>query len=54
VTQDLPSFGLPLRWQALIDIRNLLNQLNGIDDGTVQVVTARSNRTIRGGVAFRW
>ena len=54
VTQELPSFGLPLRWQALIDIRNLLNQLNGVDDGTVQVVTARSNRTIRGGVAFRW
>jgi len=54
VTQDLPSFGLPLRWQALIDIRNLLNQLNGIDDGTVQLVTAHSNRTIRGGVAFRW
>jgi len=54
VTQDLPSFGLPLRWQALIDIRNLLNQLNGVDDGTVQLVTSRSNRTIRGGVAFRW
>lgn len=54
VTQDLPSLGLPIRWQALVDIRNLLNQMNGVDDGTVQLVSARSFRTIRGGVALRW
>jgi len=54
VTQDLPSFGLPLRWQAIVDIRNLLNQETGIADGTAQILAARSRRTIRGGIAFRW
>ncbi len=54
VTQELPNLGLPFRWQALVDIRNLLNQLNGVDDGTVQLVSARSYRTVRGGVSFRW
>jgi hypothetical protein len=54
VTQDLPSFGLPLKWQAIIDVRNLLNQLGGVDDGDFRLVAARNYRTVRGGVAFRW
>ncbi len=54
VTQDLPNFGLPVRWQALVDIRNLLDQANGIDDGGIQIVSARTRRTVRGGLAFRW
>jgi hypothetical protein len=54
VTQDLPNFGLPLRWQALVDIRNLLDQSNGVEDGMVQLVAARTRRTVRGGLAFRW
>lgn len=54
VTQDLPSFGLPVKWQAMVDIRNLLNQLGGVDDGVLQLVAARNFRTVRGGVAFRW
>jgi Carboxypeptidase regulatory-like domain/TonB dependent receptor len=54
VTQDLPNFGLPVRWQALVDVRNLLDHSNGVDDGMMQLVTARSHRTVRGGLAFRW
>ncbi len=54
VTQELPSFGLPLNWQMIVDIRNLLNQLNGVEDGTAQLVAARSRRMVRGGIAFRW
>lgn len=54
VTQDLPSFGLPLRWQALVDLRNLLNQTQGVEDGAAQIITARAQRTVRGGLAFRW
>jgi hypothetical protein len=54
VTQDLPNFGLPLRWQALVDIRNLLDQSNGVEDGMVQLIAARTRRTVRGGLAFRW
>ena len=54
VTQELPNFGLPVRWQAVVDLRNLLDQTQGVEDGTVQLVTARSRRTVRGGLAFRW
>jgi hypothetical protein len=54
VTQELPNFGLPVRWQALVDIRNLLNQLNGVEDARAQLVAARSQRTVRGGIAFNW
>jgi Carboxypeptidase regulatory-like domain len=54
ITQDLPSFGLPLRWQAVVDIRNLLDQLNGTEDGSVQLLATRTRRCIRGGISFRW
>jgi hypothetical protein len=54
VTQELPTFGLPWRWQAIIDIRNILNQLNGADDGNLQLVATRSFRSVRGGVMFSW
>ena len=54
VTQELPSFGLPVRWEALVDIRNLLNQALGVEDGVVQLASARARRTFRGGLAFRW
>ncbi len=54
VTQDLPNFGLPVRWQALVDVRNLLDQANGVDDGAFQLIAARTRRTVRGGLAFRW
>ena len=54
VTQNLPTFGLPFRCQAIVDVRNLLNQSAGTDDGLTQLVAARSQRTVRGGIAFRW
>jgi hypothetical protein len=54
VTQELPSFGLPMRWEALVDVRNLLNQTLGAEDGGLQLASARARRTMRGGLAFRW
>jgi hypothetical protein len=54
VTQELPSLGLPMRWQAIVDLRNLLNQTTGVEDGTAQIIALRSRRLIRGGIAFRW
>lgn len=54
VTQELPNFGLPVRWQAVVDARNLLDQAVGTDDGTIQIVATRSRRSVRGGFAFRW
>lgn len=54
VTQELPSFGLPLRWQAIVDLRNLLDQTQGAEDGALQLISATTRRTVRGGLAFRW
>ncbi|MGE0133177.1 MAG: carboxypeptidase regulatory-like domain-containing protein [Blastocatellales bacterium] len=54
VTQELPNFGLPVRWEALVDVRNLMDQVSGVEDSAVQLVTTRTRRTVRGGVAFRW
>jgi hypothetical protein len=54
VTQELPSFGLPMRWEALVDVRNLLNQTLGAEEGGLQLASARARRTMRGGLAFRW
>ncbi|MBP6822187.1 MAG: hypothetical protein KA368_11635, partial [Acidobacteria bacterium] len=54
VTQELPNLGLPVRWQAVVDARNLLDQATGIDDGSFQIVATRVRRSVRGGLAFRW
>lgn len=54
VTQELPNFGLPVRWQALVDVRNLFDEASGVDDGAFQLIAARTRRTVRGGLAFRW
>ena len=54
VTQALPNFGLPVKCQALIDMRNLLNQMNGVENENVQLVAARSQRSVRGAISFRW
>jgi hypothetical protein len=54
VTQELPNFGLPGRWEALVDVRNLLNQALGVEDGGLQLARAGARRTVRGGLAFRW
>lgn len=54
VTQELPNFGLPVRWQAIVDMRNLLNQSSGVEDQRAQLVAAHTQRTVRGGIAFNW
>jgi len=54
VTQELPNFGLSVRWQALVDVRNLFDEASGVDDGVFQLIAARTRRTVRGGLAFRW
>ena len=54
VTQALPTFGLPVKCQALIDMRNLLNQTTGIESDTAQLIAARSQRSVRGAISFQW
>ncbi len=53
-TQLLPTFGLPVKCQALIDVRNLLNQTNGISSETAQLIAARAQRSVRGAISFQW
>lgn len=54
VTQSLPTFGLPVKAQALVDLRNLLNQTTGVDNDKTQLIAARSQRSVRGAISFQW
>ena len=55
VTQELPNFGLPVRAQATIDARNLLDYASRVDgdDGTTLSVGAL-RRSLRGGISLRF
>jgi hypothetical protein len=54
VTQLLPSFGLPVKCQALVDVRNLLNQTTGVEGDYTQLIAARTQRSVRGALSFQW
>ncbi|HEX8098463.1 MAG TPA: carboxypeptidase-like regulatory domain-containing protein [Pyrinomonadaceae bacterium] len=55
VTQELPTFGLPLRAEAVIDARNILDKQPGADDGqTLLQVNSTQRRSVRGGISFRF
>ncbi len=55
VTQDLPTFGLPVRAEAVIDARNLLDAQTSANDGDTRVlVGAAARRSVRGGVSVRF
>jgi len=55
LTQDLPNIGnLPGQWQALIDLRNLLDQQASVADDRQELVASRFHRLIRVGVSFRF
>lgn len=54
VTQDLPTFGLPLRAEAVIDARNLLDTQTGVDDGETFTFINNTRRSVRGGISVRF
>ena len=55
VTQGLPTFGLPVRAEAILDARNLLDTQPTTDDGdTRAVVGTASRRSVRGGLSVRF
>ncbi|HEX8164046.1 MAG TPA: carboxypeptidase-like regulatory domain-containing protein [Pyrinomonadaceae bacterium] len=54
VTQDLPTFGLPLRAEATLDARNLLDALTCSDDGETLTVAGTNRRSVRGGISLRF
>jgi hypothetical protein len=54
LTQELPTFGLPVRAEALIDARNLLDAATGADDGERSLTLSATRRTLRGGILVRF
>ncbi|HJR07658.1 MAG TPA: carboxypeptidase-like regulatory domain-containing protein [Pyrinomonadaceae bacterium] len=54
VTQDLPTFGLPLRAEAVLDARNLLDAQTTADDGETLTVLSTNRRSVRGGISVRF
>ena len=54
VTQDLPNFGLPVRAEATLDARNLLDLLSSVEDGEGMLSLNAMRRTVRGGISVRF
>jgi hypothetical protein len=54
VTQDLPTFGLPLRAEAVLDARNLLDAQTTVDDGETLTSLSNNRRSVRGGISVRF
>jgi hypothetical protein len=54
VTQDLPSFGLPVRAEAILDARNLLDAQATSENGDVVTFVGTNRRSVRGGISVRF
>ncbi|MGH9931220.1 MAG: carboxypeptidase regulatory-like domain-containing protein [Pyrinomonadaceae bacterium] len=54
VTQELPSFGLPVRAQAVLDARNLLDIQPSTENGEVLTQLSTGRRSVRGGISLRF
>jgi hypothetical protein len=54
VTQDLPTFGLPVRAEAVIDARNLLDVQAQTDNGDTLTQLGFTRRSLRGGISLRF
>ena len=54
VTQDLPTFGLPVRAQAVIDARNLLDFQSRTANAETVLEACPVGRSVRGGISVRF
>jgi hypothetical protein len=54
VTQELPTFGLPVRAEAVIDARNLLDAMVSAEDSEKHVSLFSNRRSVRGGISLRF
>lgn len=54
VTQDLPTFGLPVRAQAIIDARNLFDFQTRTMNGETLLEVGTAGRSVRGGILLRF
>ena len=54
VTQELPSFGLPVRAEAVLDARNLLDLQPSTENGEILTQLSTGRRSVRGGISLRF
>jgi len=54
VTQELPSFGLPVRAEAIVDARNLLDTQTSSENAEVLTIVGNNRRSVRGGISLRF
>ena len=54
VTQLLPNFGLPVRAEAILDARNLLDVQTSSENGEVVTIVGNTRRSVRGGISVRF
>ena len=55
LTQALPTSGLvPGRWEAVVDLRDLLDQQSSVSDERQELVASRFHRLVRVGVSVRF
>ncbi|HEV2911921.1 MAG TPA: TonB-dependent receptor [Pyrinomonadaceae bacterium] len=54
VTQDLPTFGLPVRAEAIIDARNILDTQASTEDEDTLLTIITGRRSLRGGISVRF
>lgn len=54
ITQDLPTFGLPVRAQAIIDARNLFDFQSRTSNGETMLEAGTYARSVRGGILVRF
>jgi len=54
VTQELPSFGLPVRAEAVLDARNILDVQSSTENGEWLTFVGNARRSVRGGISVRF
>jgi Carboxypeptidase regulatory-like domain len=54
ITQDLPTFGLPVHAQAVIDARNLFDLQANTANGESLIQLGQARRSLRGGISVRF
>lgn len=54
ITQDLPTFGLPVRAKAVIDARNLFDFQSRTNNGETLIELGTYARSVRGGILVRF
>jgi hypothetical protein len=54
VTQELPTFGLPVRAEAILNARNVLDSQSATADGSTRLTLNANRRLFRGGILVRF